>query len=91
MIFFPLPTQLLMRLGELALVKVCSRTIHTLSLMTVGKDWAAELEIVFNSLIQAYRTEDFSDSLGCSKAENRYSSIGTAGLEVRDNQETKTI
>lgn len=38
MIFFPLPTQLLMRLGELALVKVCSRTIHTLSLMTVGKD-----------------------------------------------------
>lgn len=39
MIFFhTLPTQLLMRLGVLALVKVCSRTIHTLSLMTVGKD-----------------------------------------------------
>lgn len=80
-----------MRLGELALVKVCSRTIHTLSLMTVGKDCAAELETVFNSLIQAYKTEVFNDSLGCSKAENRYSSIGAAGLEVRDNQQKKTI
>lgn len=80
-----------MRLGELALVKVCSRTIHTLSLMTMGKDCVAELEIVFNNLIQAYRTEVFSASFGCSKAEHRYSSIGTAGLEVRDNQEKKRI
>lgn len=85
--FLSLPTQLLMRLGELALVKVCSRTIHTLSLMTLGKDWAAELEIVLNSLIQAYRAEAFKPSSGCSKAEHRYSRTGTARLEGKTQHE----
>lgn len=52
--------------------------------MTMGKDWVAELEIVLNSLIQAYRTEAFNASSGCSKAEHMFSRTGTAGLEVRD-------
>ena len=65
--------------GELALAKVCSNWIHTLSLMATGRDWTAEPPAVLNSLSHTQRTEAFSPSSGYSKAEHRCSSKGTGG------------
>lgn len=56
--------QLLRSWGELALAKVCSNRIHTLSLMAIGKDWAAEPPAVPNSLSHTNTTEAFSASSG---------------------------
>lgn len=46
------------------MVKVCSSRIHTLSLMAMGKDWAAEPPAVLNSFNHTDRAEAFNASSG---------------------------
>ena len=61
---FSSPTQLLMSREVLALVSVCSNRKHILSLMAVGKSWAAEPPAALNSLSHKYMPEAFNASSG---------------------------
>lgn len=50
--------------GELAIVMVCSSRVHTLSLIAMGTNWAADPPAVLNSLSHTDRADVFTASLG---------------------------